>query len=473
MRKNINLQIFNKIKNEQVELNDWPVFIETLRYILFPMISGMFQREDPLNSHCAYFGKFKYVPSLKDNFFSVIKSGMTPFSKRSIVKYRRGGKKVLYCRPDNRFIETLRLHVSSNSYFLVTDRIDGTRGNLFFAPCNEMAKDSFGSRLYFDCLLRILGKYGIWLNEAGVRRISLFSLLAIQSIERTRRFFSLYPIDALVVDGDSWLPINAFVQIAREFSIPVMCIQHGLDCEHWCLDEAFSQYYCVWGLERKNRYLEKSIFQPSGVFVTGNPLFDSFRLPEGISAGGASWLLLTRPHVPEKCYESSRYPEEGADVLKRILVVMEKIPESSLVIRLHPKDDIQRYLDVLNDFGCASRVSVASIGSSLYENIRNADVVFTEDSTSGMEAMLFGKPIIHLSACKAGPVLPFIDYGAAFSGLSQESVEASATRLFKGMSKIEKVAMLRGQQNFLNDFCGVFDGKAAQRVGMAIMEVFL
>lgn len=467
-KKNKILRIFELIKDEQVELKDWPVFIESLRYVLLPMISGFFDREDKICSHWPFEGFNEINSSLAD----VIKSAIGPFKKRVVCFHSVLGKKIIYSTWNNRFIETTILNNHASRFFWITDRLIKNKTNLYYVPCAKNKKSTYSVSSYFYSLLDVLGKHRIWLNEVGLARLSFFSLSAIMCIERARFFFSYYPVDALVVDGDSWLPNNGFVQIAKKNNIPTVCVQHGLDCEHWCLDEAFSDYYCVWGTERKVRYFNKSTCRPSGVFVTGNPLFDSLRFPKKVSDGGPSWLLLTRPHSPEKCYEPSRYPQEGKDVLRLILDELRLFPEAKLVIKAHPKDDICSYHDLIEVSGLSGRIFLASTKTPCMNYIQQSDIVFSEDSTAGAEAMILGKPVIHVSACKAGPCLPFVDYGAALSGLNSELLHDSICRLYAGLSRDENKKMNQGQVDFIRDYCGELDGKAGQRVASVVRRLF-
>jgi len=380
-------------------------------------------------------------------------------------------KKRLYIRPKDRFFNLYEKFLGNNFVYL-TDSYRSLLDYSIYAPVYSSFFDKKNYELFFYELLGCLSNNGIYLTNKEFSLLQKQSFLVVCSIEKVRRFFSVYSIDGLVLDGDSWLPGNVFSAFADQQNIPVLCLQHGLDCEHWCLDEALSSYYCVWGEERKKRYKERSEFQPREIFVTGNPLYDKFRFPQKVSSGGNRWLLLTRPHTPEKCYESSRYPDEGKDVLRMILKELLSFPDATLVIKPHPRDDTSPYKELVRSLSLLSRVSFASMSRNCLECIQNADIVFSEDSTSGAEAMILEKPVIHVSACKAGPCLPFIDYGAALSGLDSTMLHDSISRLYAGLSPEEKKKMHKGMVEFIKDHCGDLDGRASQRVASVVRNLF-
>ena len=461
-----------QIKKSGIHLCDWALFVDSLKYSLLPVFSRQLRNnlsEYPKNTK---FMPGSFCPTFIDKALSAVKLSIAAWQKCRYRWFRNTGKQLFYIRPDDRFFKAYRPYLKDESYIWVTDRLCGSSNYLKYAPIPDMLSDVANAYQYWDCLEQVLQDHKVYLLQEEAERLSFQSLLTVQSIARVRRFFSSYPINGLVLDGDSWLPVNIFSSVAAEENVPVVCIQHGLDCEHWCLDEAFSPYYCVWGHERKKRYEQNSFYQPKEIFVTGNPLLDNFSLPKSLSAGGMGWLLLTRPHTSEKCYEFSRYPNEGVDVLKMVLSEMSNIPGTTLTIKPHPKDNIEPYKSLIYSMALSGRVFISSSLNSSLDCIRKSDVVFCEDSTSGAEAMIFGKPIIHVSACKVGPCMPFVEYGAALPGFDADMLNESVMRLSLGLSCEERSRMNKGQVEFLKDYFGELDGKASHRIASIVRSIF-
>jgi glycosyltransferase involved in cell wall biosynthesis len=290
---------------------------------------------------------------------------------------------------------------------------------------------------------------------------------AVFNINLAHRILEAYRPDLVVVGGDNFLPPVALVLAARRLSIPTFCLQHGLDCERFFHEQIYSDYFCSWGEARAERCRVNSSFQPQRIFVTGCPEFDDIVLAKNSARSMENWLWLTRPHEPAKCCEPSRYPDEGQIILQALLEALVSFKPRRLVIKAHPRDDTRPYRSMVAKFGVDDRVQFVEGRGGVNPLIRDAGLVFSEDSTSGMEAMFFGKPVIHVHFAAAPPSLPFVEYGAALPGFSLDDIKASLEQLHGRDSGVES-DLREGQKRFLKDFAGPLDGHALERVLEAI-----
>jgi glycosyltransferase involved in cell wall biosynthesis len=286
---------------------------------------------------------------------------------------------------------------------------------------------------------------------------------AISNINRAFRYLDLYQPDLVVVGGDNFLPPVAIVLAAKQRNIPTLSVQHGLDCERFFHEQIYSDHFCVWGEARAERCRKYSRHQPVTIHVTGCPEFDEIRPVTAPFGRMDKWLWLTRPHEPEKCCEPSRYPDEGAAIFASLLEAFVSFKAERFVIKAHPRDDTQPYRALAARWGLADRVVFVEGRGGVYEPIRDADVVFTEDSTSGMEAMFFGKPIIHTHFSEASPSLPFVEYGAALPGFCLTDINGSLKQLRNAPIELQQ-KLITGQRRFLDDYAGPLDGHATQRI---------
>jgi hypothetical protein len=273
---------------------------------------------------------------------------------------------------------------------------------------------------------------------------------------------------AILVYADNHYPVQEYVLVARREGIPSIMLQHGLDCEHYYLEEAYASAIAVWGENRLQRYQKNSSGQPNLIQVTGNPEFDHLHLPEKIDTDGDYWLWVTRPHVPNKCHLPSRHCYEGVDILKALLVALEKSPSYRLTIKPHPFDYIDLYRELVDSHKLGDRVEITN--ASVQSLLPRASIVISEDSTTGLEAMFFGKVVIHSHFADSPPVMPFVKYGAALPGHSPEEIWDSLQR-GQQLTTIEQNNMLRGQVNFLRDYNGPCDGNSYQRFSSFISSV--
>jgi hypothetical protein len=317
-------------------------------------------------------------------------------------------------------------------------------------------------------IIRGLKAFDITLFETDQQKLQQQILQQISLVRQIEAEFAIAAPQAILVFADNHSPLQEYVAIARRQGIPTIMLQHGLDCEQYCLSEAYASVIAVWGKSRQQRYQKVSNRKPVLIQVTGNPEYDHFRLPEQLCEGGDHWLWVTRPHGPEKCYLPSRTPQEGLEILKAILLALKQTESARLMIKPHPLDYADLYQVEVEKCQLSHRVAITH--EPLATLLPHANIVISEDSTAALEAMFFGKIVIHAHFASSPPILPLIEYAAALPADSPEMLHASL-RVAKTLTTSAKTSMLRGQHNFIGDYAGPLDGQACQRVTTLITEV--
>ena len=195
--------------------------------------------------------------------------------------------------------------------------------------------------------------------------------------------------------------------------------------------------------------------------VTGNPEYDHLRRPERILTTGDYLLWVTRPHTPLKCCLPSRRPLEGLKIFDALISVLRQLRKCRLVIKPHPADyaEIYKQRALLSDM--SDRVEISN--QPLQELLPKSRIVLSEDSTAGLEAMFFGKPLIHVHFAQSQPVMPFVEYGAAVPAWHAEMLLDAIQGLLE-MDLPKQRRMIDGQREFLLAFNGPCDGRAAERL---------
>lgn len=274
--------------------------------------------------------------------------------------------------------------------------------------------------------------------------------------------------DAILLFADNHFPVQSYVLVARKQGVPTIMTQHGLDCEQYCLEEAYADVISVWGKSRLQRYQECSIWQPTQIQANGNPEYDRLTLPRQLDRSGVYWLWATRPHCPEKCYSPSRHPQEGLQILESLLAALARSRQSRLVIKPHPLDDVKLYQSYIDRQRLNDRVVISS--QPVQSLIPDASVVISEDSTVGLEAMFLGKVVIHAHFAASEPVMPFVQYGAALPGYTSEMLQ-TALQQAEYLSEAQQQQLAVGQHRFIQAFAGACDGQAQKRVVTMILDV--
>ena len=320
----------------------------------------------------------------------------------------------------------------------------------------------------FNGILRGLRSFGIELLDEDAKHLHHQILNQSRELKLIEYQIKRLRPDAIFVHSDNHTPVLDAVLIGRREGIPSIMLQHGLDCERYYLDEAYASDIAVWGKDRKDRYNSESKWKPHSIEVVGCPDFDHFRLPEHIDTSGSYWLWVTRPHISERCYAPSRRPEEGLEIFKSLLEALSLMPNERLIIKPHPFDYWGIYSDYIASSNVADRVELSS--SNIHDLIPKASVVISEDSTAGLEAMFYGKVVLHAHFAETKPTMRFLEYGAALPGYSTEMILDSLKQI-QHLSQGDKRKILQGQQAFLTNHAGPCDGQSTSRFCSFISDV--
>ena len=357
----------------------------------------------------------------------------------------------------------------------------------FVAAAVGPADEAFARQLYNGILQGLLA-FEIELLESDRTTLAQQILAQSRLIPQVEAELAAMKPQAVLVFADNHTPSQEYVAIANRQGIPTVLLQHGLDCEQHCLDEAYASVIAVWGKARKQRYQTDSLQSLSQIEVTGNPRYDSVSVPsdwsvdlsadlsnrqpgsqsDSLRSDGNRWLWVTRPHSPYKCYSPSRLPSEGLDILEALLMALEQNKTAELMIKPHPFDYADLYAEKIEAWGLGDRVTISQ--ASLQSLFPEADIVISEDSTAAMEAMFYSKVLIHAHFAASAAVLPLVDYAAALPAHNAKMLQTSLG-LAARLSTEDRENMLAGQRNFVQDYAGLLDGKAAWRVTSLIEQV--
>jgi len=323
--------------------------------------------------------------------------------------------------------------------------------------------------LFFKKLISSLSKERLSIGHRDISFIWDQCLLAMRSLHAFDIIYKKYRPDCFLLCKDSYPPFLSYALKAKQKDIPAITVQHGLDCEHYFLDDTHSSALLLWGEYRKNRYENDSENLPGRIFLTGNPEYDSRRFVkfEGVPSMGV-WLWVTRPHRSSFCYSPSRKVNEGTAILQVLLDAVRINPGIRLLIKHHPNDYVENYRRLIFENGLDGRVCL--VNEELVSLFEDAKIVICEDSTAGLEAMIAGKLVIHSHFCSSEPVMPFVDRGAALPGFNRQELLESLDRAMN-LSDVEVGSIAEDQEKFVAYCVGRLDGQATTRAAQSIKDV--
>ena len=449
--KNLDKLAYAIICNWPKEINFNPVFdgidySQILRFYLWDKVgrairiknNTSFNEVDSYREDCQeypfYYTPFMSKGKFKRNFFSRKKIIFIPFQTSHTSK----------------LIQKLQ---ESNKYRVLSKQITKQLGSANVISALNFNYNEELSGVLFNAVIEGLKQLNINLIAEDVELLKIQVEGAVKITALAEKELLKYRPDALYVHSDNHPPFINYVLVAKKLNIPSFMYQHGLDCEHYYLDDCYADSVAVWSNNRKKRYQNDSFFQPKNYTVIGNALIHNHTIVNDKNKNNTI-VFLTRPHKSIKCYSPTRNCVEGFQILNVILDFLSKNLNVNLILKLHPMDYKQEYEGLINKRGLENR-AIVSI-ENLHVVLQNASVVVTEDSTAGAEAMYYGKPCIHAHFANSEPVLPFVKYGCAFPGFTQEELMSSLTKALS-VNDVEMNKIKVNQKFFLNDFIPIGD----------------
>jgi UDP-N-acetylglucosamine:LPS N-acetylglucosamine transferase len=269
-----------------------------------------------------------------------------------------------------------------------------------------------------------------------------------------------------VVVGFHFLPRLAtpLVVAARRRGIRTVCCQHGLipalDYRSPWYDE-----YLVFN-EYTAKVIRPMVGEAARIRVVGSPALDGLAgwAPESTGARGEKPVVLiaTQPNDPAG---SEAKDDWWFAVMARACAAA----GAEAQVKLHPQQSAERegemYRRALEKAGCSGTI-VAHGTADLRDLIATCDVFVSQFSTTILDALAIGKPVVFVELREGPPFYPFDDFGAAIRVTRAEEAEEALRR---AMSEEGRAEMQAARAAFAVRHLEPMDGKAMERMAEAIL----
>jgi predicted glycosyltransferase len=118
--------------------------------------------------------------------------------------------------------------------------------------------------------------------------------------------------------------------------------------------------------------------------------------------------LLKRANLKNKRYFifTTQYSKGNDELLILLIEILkEKHKNFNLIIAAHPNQDPKHYKKIIEESGISSQISLLNRNKmNVYEAMLLAEIVFTQTSTTGFEAVLLDKDLIHIFPKRYNPM---------------------------------------------------------------------
>jgi len=219
---------------------------------------------------------------------------------------------------------------------------------------------------------------------------------------------------------------------------------------------------CVSGKYGKRVLVDYGNYDPRIIRIIGHPGYDkvlqklrSFKLSGKNESQGSrrKTILFAGGGV-----------KQDAEIIPGLIAAADSL-EARLVIKAHPVADRSLLKRIVEDTG-SENVQLRFEGD-LHEMVAECDVFVSVMSTTVIDAMVLGKPILLINVVICP--MPYAAYSAVHVVQAVEDIEKGLTALFYNRGLNRRLA--KGQQKFLADYLYKLDGKSSARVARIVQEL--
>lgn len=280
----------------------------------------------------------------------------------------------------------------------------------------------------------------------------------IEYAETFTRIIEVEKPDIIVTTGDRNDFVKIICSIGRKMGIPTLIVQHGVVDDHPVYGPIYADKMAVTGEAMKNALIKRGV-SAEQLVITGQPRYDkllkmTFNRGKtcrelGISEKKNLIVLTTQPVSNEENYQ----------LLSAVSEAMKGFPDTELVIKLHPDENLKWYQQVINSLNCKA-VIVRDI--DIFELLNACDMMMTLFSTTALEAMILDKPVITINLMNMPDRIPYAKSGAAIGVYREEDLAPAIKRAMYDEETRKKLET--GRKKFVYEQAYLVDGKASSRV---------
>ena len=289
----------------------------------------------------------------------------------------------------------------------------------------------------------------------------------------------------IVIEEETGMFERALLIAARLKGVPTLAIQHGnfnlthtgyrfkkgQIAEDLSICSPFVQIpdkTAVYGEYHKHLLTDMSAYPSHAVVVTGQPRYDllisfgewfsrsRFERKWGISPNKKLILWTTQCHA---------FPDwENLSYFEAVFNALRIIENVTLIIKQHPGEG-ERYTQMIHrqvsDYGVDVRVVPKDMDT--FEMLFVSDLLITNHSTTGMEAVALNKPVIILNLSGEPDIVNYVEDGVALGVYKKEDLGPVIRKL---LADDTELAVHR--QEYVRKYLYKIDGKASERVAEVI-----
>ncbi len=261
-----------------------------------------------------------------------------------------------------------------------------------------------------------------------------------------------------------WLGAG-LVAVCRGYDIPTLMVQDGVYGARASQQYFTSDFAAVMG-ESVRRMLVAHGAEENAIAVTGQPRYDEMRaIVErgretreevfgclGLDRSKKLVLLATQP---------GEAPAHYAKLLRAVDEAVARLEDQvQLVVKLHPREKRNAVARIAEEAGLHRLCIVQAY--PIVPLLFACDLLITRFSSTALEAMMFGKPVVTVNFDREPEVFPYARSGAAVNVTSAEDLPRVLEQVLNDEEFRSQLTTRR--REFVQDQAALPLGKAAERV---------
>jgi len=294
-------------------------------------------------------------------------------------------------------------------------------------------------------------------------------------IEALKQIFETRQPRGLITVPDRHFQNRVAISLARRYEVPSLTVQAALISNRPRYWKLYADTVVAIDQYSRKVYVEHGGVEIDRVVVTGLPRWDRMaqqlrqidhesariRVREelGFDAKDKFIVLATQPLLPSYTHQMVRTVTEAVATF----------PDRKLIIKIHPRESVERYLNLLDTFS-DTRPNIQVIAKTdLPTLLAASELLVTGFSNVALEAALLDKPVLIVNLTDQPDALPFVENGIALGAYSESEVEQKLKALLTNESTREALRVRRAR--YFDQNPQLLDGQATERVVALIKEM--
>jgi glycosyltransferase involved in cell wall biosynthesis len=292
---------------------------------------------------------------------------------------------------------------------------------------------------------------------------SLFDFL---NLIISKRIISELDPDIIFLSCEYCYAHRELTYMARLMGKKTVALQHGdLNRKNYffsnpTVKQILPDITCLFGEEYQRLLLEESVYHPKMLVITGNPRYDVLYYANKIYS---KQKLIAKynldPHKKIVLWTTQTHGlalDENKKNIDAMYSAMNSLPSVQLVIKLHPNEDQNHPLYTENK---SYKPIIIGGSEDTYGLINISDVVITRHSTTALEAIAMGKPLIIMNLSGEPTTSNYVTEGVGFGVSQGKDMKAALEKILQN-----KVNLNKNREKFIEKYLFRIDGKATNRV---------